>query len=56
MKRISETEFIGIDGLVSMEQYQDVEGLKERYKNVVLEEIERERKDHEGTSDIEGKC
>lgn len=56
MKRISETEFICIDGLVSMEQYQDVEGLKERYKNVVLEEIERERKDHEGTSDIEGKC
>lgn len=47
MGEISLAEFTEIDGLVDMQRYQDVEKLKAEYKEIVLEEIERERKSHE---------
>lgn len=45
--RLVETEFGNISDLVDFEKYQDVDKLKEEYRNIVLEEIERERKSHE---------
>lgn len=41
--RVKETSFGDIRGLVNMEQYQDVYALQEKYKKIVLEEIERKR-------------
>ena len=39
--------FAEIDGMVSLEKYQDVGKLKAEYRKIILEEIERERKSHE---------
>lgn len=47
MEEIPQTDFADIEGLVSMEKYQDVGKLKAEYKKIILEEIERERKSHE---------
>ena len=47
MEEISQTEFADINGMVSMEKYQDVGKLRAEYKRIILEEIERERKSHE---------
>lgn len=47
MEEIPQTEFADIEGLVSVEKYQDVGKLKAEYKKIILEEIERERKSHE---------
>lgn len=47
---IQETDFANISELVGsldLETYQDIEQLKEKYKTIVLEEIEKERKKHE---------
>ncbi len=47
MEEIAQTEFAEIDGMVSLEKYQDVGKLKAEYRKIILEEIERERKSHE---------
>jgi len=47
MAEIAQTEFADMDGMVSMEKYQDVGKLKAEYRKIILEEIERERKSHE---------
>lgn len=47
MEEIPQTEFADIEGLVSVEKYQDVGKLKAEYKKIILEEIEKERKSHE---------
>ena len=47
MEEIPQTDFADIEGLVSVEKYQDVGKLKAEYKKILLEEIERERKSHE---------
>lgn len=47
MEEISQTEFADINGMVSMEKYQDVGKLRAEYKRIILEEIERERNSHE---------
>lgn len=38
---------IDISGLVALEEYQDVDSLMKEYRNIVLEEMEKERKSHE---------
>ena len=47
MEEIPQTDFADIEGLVSVEKYQDVGKLKAEYKKIILEEIEKERKSHE---------
>lgn len=43
--KLSEMEFADIQ--VSAEQYQDTDRLREKYRKIVLDEIEKERKSHE---------
>ena len=46
-QELSATDFTDVDAMVSMDTYQDVAKLQEKYKTIVLDEIERERKSHE---------
>lgn len=46
-ENIERVEFQDVRGLTDMEAYQDIEHLKEEYKAMVLEEIEREKNSHE---------
>lgn len=47
VKELPEAKFSNIDGLVDMKLYQDIDKLKDEYKKIVLDEIERERQSHE---------
>ena len=46
-KKIKETVISDITGLVDMELYRDVDSLKESYRKIIWEEIEKERNSHE---------
>lgn len=47
VSRLPGTEFSEVGHLFHAEEYREAEVLQEKYKNIVLEEIERERKSHE---------
>lgn len=47
VEELSKVEFTEIGHLVDLEKYQEPEKLKEKYKKIVLDEIEKERKRHE---------
>ncbi len=46
-EKIKETVISDITGLVDMELYRDVDSLKELYRKIIWEEIEKERNSHE---------
>lgn len=46
-EQLPKAEFSDITGMVDMTLYEDVDKLKENYKKIILDEIEKERKSHE---------